>query len=188
MKINLLATILLCSHLLCSHLLCSTVAAKPPRLQAKPEATPMSSLTNQLIAVGATALVTGVGYIGYALYLNNRLNQKQALWRWASEQLQSGRIDELALLAYAQDRYPTYYSTHPLMALFALLHALEDELAACFSLQGAVRTFTFLKLGWLAPETIIALDKKIESLYLLKFALEQSVQETRSRTKRNALA
>lgn len=148
----------------------------------------LQNLTHFTAASCAVAASAVVGYFGHALYLDRAINTKETFWHWATDHIQEGFVDQLELLTFVQEKYPTHYATHPLTAIFAMAHDLGKEITSCLALRTKIQTFRTLRLSGLLSESVITLDKKIESLYLLKVALNNCAAETRKRCRKLALS
>ncbi len=142
---------------------------------------------NQTVLTGASLGITAASYLGYALYLDSSINNKNCFWHWATHNLKDGVFDQIDLLTYIHTRYAALEEIHPLTAMYAALHDVEKEISYCLTLRSMVQTLRIFKLDGLLIERAPQLDRKLESLYLLKMALNLSCAETRSRCRKSAL-
>ncbi|MBY0109826.1 MAG: hypothetical protein K2X90_01820 [Candidatus Babeliaceae bacterium] len=137
---------------------------------------------NSLAISGFSMAVAG--YLGYAIYLDGVINDTNSLWHWSLHHIHDGAIDKNILFEHIAQRYPDFKTLHPLAAIWATTFATQTEIETCLSLRGILKSLKNLHLEWFTSETIERLDKKLESLYILKITLAQCTLELRSRSKK----
>ncbi len=142
---------------------------------------------HQTALTGACVAAAAVGYIGYALYLDHILNTPNSFWYWSIHNIRGASIDEGILLDYVQESHANLYAIHPLAAVYAMIHAVDQEINYCLAFAGILNILRACKLSWIVSETRINLDKKLEHLYLLKNALASCGMHVRSRCKNKVL-
>jgi hypothetical protein len=125
-------------------------------------------------------------YIGYAMYLDGLVNNKDSLWHWSIHAIKDGIINQDILISHVEERYPELKSLHPLTAIFATAHEAQVEIDLCLGLRSILKNLHSVHLTWIMSESIASLDKKLESLYILKIMLANCTLETRSRCKKRA--
>jgi hypothetical protein len=141
---------------------------------------------NQLLLTGLGLAAAATGYIGYAIYLDCKINSSSRFWHWTAHHIKDGYIDSLELLEMIHAHYAHLQEIHPLTAVFAATHDVEQEIQDCLKLRGMIQTLGTCKLSGLISEGVTNLDRKLENLYLLKIALANCTAETRSRCKKKA--
>lgn len=133
-----------------------------------------------------TASLLAASYVGYAIYLDRHVAHKDSLWYWAIHHIKDGIIDQSTLMFYMEEQYPDLRALHPLMAIFAMLQDAQKEIDACLTLRSMLKNLNYVNLAWVLGETIASVDKKLESLYILKIMLAHCTVEMRNRCKKRA--
>lgn len=177
---------LLPRHLMLMSLFFSTIANVPADFQTVLTQVLDGIKERQTPILAAATCSTTAAYIGYAIYLDTVINNKDCLWHWTLHHLKDGIIDHETIMGYIEDRYPDFNTLHPLTAIFAASHEAQKEIDICLSLRGALKNLKYVGLEWVMSETITRLDKKLECLYTLKIMLTNCAAQTRSRCKKRA--
>ncbi len=140
---------------------------------------------NSFLVAGFSTAVAA--YLGYAIYLDGAINDTNSLWHWSMHHIHHGIIDRSSLLEHIEQRYPDLKAVHSLAAILATIFAAQREIDSCLTMRSILKNLKGLNLEWILSETIERLDKKLESLYLLKIELWQSTLEIRSNYKKMVL-
>lgn len=121
-------------------------------------------------------------YIGYAKYLELRINQGQTWNTWIENHGKDGFIDEQLLYTKVADLRISP-NGHPLAAIHAALYNLDGEICACLTLRAMLLTLNTARMDFIFSETPVSLDTRLQNLYALKSHFLRFVEQTRSRYK-----